>query len=355
MDDAKKVVIAMSGGVDSSVAACLLQEQGYEVTGIMLKLWADECGEKENSCCPPEAIQQARDVAGILGIPFYVIDTQELFKHKIVDLFIAQYGQGLTPNPCFFCNRIIRWGFLLDFCLQSGIQYLATGHYARIIQQENGVFTLKKGIDPSKDQSYVLAGLTSDQLSSTIFPLGNYRKGEVREIARHRGLPVAEKHDSQDLCFINKNGYRDFLLRHSPESLIPGLILDTTGKVVGKHSGLANYTIGQRKGLGAGFPQPMYVVRKEVDSNALVIGTDEDLGQSKFYVKNYQLSSINNLEDLTVKIRYKSPFLDCRLTEVNENMLGVELSRPARDITPGQIAVFYRGDEVAGSGEITFK
>lgn len=353
MTESKKVVIAMSGGVDSSVAACLLKDQGFEVTGIMLKLWADECGEKENSCCPPEAIQQAREVASLIQIPFYVLDIQELFKKKIVDFFVDQYVKGLTPNPCFNCNRWIRWGYLLDFCLETGNQYLATGHYARITQMEDQQYVLQRGIDPSKDQSYVLAGLTSEQLGKTILPLGKYKKAEVREIARIKGLPVAEKHDSQDLCFINKNGYRNFLQRYASAALVPGPIRDTTGKIVGEHSGLANYTIGQRKGLGAGFSEPMYVVRKEMETNSLVIGPESSLGQSVFYVKDYLLREISNPSHLTVKIRYKSAFLDCLSIERISDLLRVELSIPARDITAGQIAVFYDGETIVGSGVIT--
>lgn len=354
MGEKKRVVIAMSGGVDSSVAAALLVDQGYDVSGILLKLWADECGEKDNSCCPPEAIQQAKEVAAILKIPFYVLDVRDLFKERIVDLFIDMYAQGMTPNPCYQCNRWIRWGFLLDFALQNGYEFLATGHYARVEPSGDHSVQLKKGIDETKDQSYILSGLSQEQLQHTLFPLGDYRKTQIREIARKKGLPVAEKHDSQDLCFVGKRGYRDFLRRYSPQSFTEGKIVNTSGVMFGSHTGLANYTIGQRKGLGAGNKQPVYVLRKDVALNEIVVGNKSELGTQQFGASelNELCKDFNAAKEYTVKIRYKAPPVSCRIMKLENGSIEVTLEKPAVDVTPGQIAVFYDGDQVIASGTI---
>jgi len=350
----KKIVIAMSGGVDSSVAAALLVEQGYSVTGIMLKLWSDECDEAENACCPPEAINQARQVANILGIPFYVLDVRDLFKQEVVDQFIEAYNLGQTPNPCYLCNQKIRWGWFLNRTLDMGNDLFATGHYARMEFDENK-FCLKKGIDPKKDQSYVLSGLTQDQLGHTIFPLGSYQKPQVRELARKYQLPVAEKHDSQDLCFVGNAGYREFLKRHSTDSFVPGLIRSMEGETVGTHEGLINYTIGQRKGLGAGNAEPVYVIKKDISTNELIIGTASELGNDQFVVTKLNWIS-GELPvfpfECDVKIRYKANPVHAKVRENYQESITVVLDLPLRDITPGQIAVFYDHECVIGSGMI---
>lgn len=354
MSNAERIVVAMSGGVDSSVAAALLVEQGYSVSGVMLKLWSDEQTCADNSCCPPEAIAQARQVAGLLGIPFYVIDVRELFRREIVDEFLAGYRQGITPNPCFLCNRSIRWGFLLDRIISTGSNRIATGHYARL-KNVNGNFQLLKGIDPTKDQSYVLAGLNQAQLSHSLFPLGDLKKTEVREIARKFNLPVAEKHDSQDLCFVGASGYRDFIKRHSPESCQSGIIRFKSGEVIGAHDGLFNYTIGQRKGLPAGFPQPIYVIEKNIDSNEVVVGFKNELGSRSFTAVLQQWSGGSNPEEgiqCEVKTRYKTPYLNATITKLEDNTLTITLDKVQRDITPGQIAVYYKGEQVLGSAVI---
>jgi tRNA-uridine 2-sulfurtransferase len=350
----EKVVVAMSGGVDSSVAAALLVEQGYSVSGIMLKLWSDEQSCADNSCCPPEAIAQARQVAGILDIPFYVLDVRELFKKEIVDEFISSYRSGITPNPCFACNRFIRWGFLLDRVLDTGAERIATGHYARV-KEEDGIWRLLKGVDPSKDQSYVLAGLNQKQLARSIFPLGEMRKTDVRALAKKLNLPVAEKHDSQDLCFVGVDGYRNFINRIDPESFKPGLIRSTSGEVIGKHEGLANYTIGQRKGLGAGFERPIYVLDKDVQNNELIAGYAEELGRDEFSAQVQEWSpaaAFDGVMKCEVKTRYKSALVHAKVGKIVDNRIAVKLETTQRDITPGQIAVFYQGDYVIGSALI---
>lgn len=354
MAEKEKIVVAMSGGVDSSVAAALLVEAGYSVTGMMLNLWSDECDEAENACCPPEAIDQARQVANIIGIPFYVIDARDVFKHQVVDAFIEGYSQGITPNPCFFCNNKVRWGFFLDRILDSRAEKIATGHYARI-EEKNGLYFLKKGIDTTKDQSYILSGLNQFQLAHTTFPLGDLHKTEVRKLAKKFNLPVADKQDSQDLCFVGKEGYRDFLKRYIPQSFIPGSIKDNSGKKIGAHGGLANYTIGQRKGLGAGFSEPVYVIEKKSETNEVIIGHSAALGKVKFFVENPNwISGIPPQVPFAceLKIRYKSSYINAKLISITKETTEVQLGFPARDITPGQIAGFYQGDFVIGSGII---
>ena len=349
----EKVAVAMSGGVDSSVAASLLVDQGYEVTGFMLKLWADECDQKENACCPPEAIKRAREVAAILGIPFYVLDIRDLFKSKIVDTFVRDYASGITPNPCFNCNRWIRWGYLLDFAEQNGNEFLATGHYA-ILEPTGERVALKKGIDDTKDQSYVLAGLTQGQLQHTLLPLGGYRKSQIRKIAQEKNLPVWNEHDSQDLCFVGKAGYRDFLKRTAPEAFKEGRIVNRFGGEVGRHSGLANFTIGQRKGLGSGNPEPVYVVAKDIARNEVVVGTRSKLGKIRFEVRDVNVlkSGFSSNRGLTVKNRYKAAPVGCVIVQNADGVCEVTLEKPVSDITAGQIAVFYDHDEVVASGII---
>ncbi len=271
----KNVVVAMSGGVDSSVAAALMVQQGYNVTGIMLKLWTGDCENSDNACCTPEAIQQAQRVAGSLGIPFYVVDVQQDFKRIVVDKFIEMSDRGLTPNPCFYCNQSVRWGELLNKTLKLGAEYLVTGHYAINEEDKDHIFHLKKGVDPKKDQSYILSGLDQQKLQKTIFPLGRYKKEDVRLIAEAYHFEIAQKPDSQDLCFVGAGGYRSFLNDYSSSPKLKGNIRDLRGNIVGEHNGLPYYTIGQRKGLGSGFKSPVYVIDKDIKNNELIIGSNE--------------------------------------------------------------------------------
>jgi tRNA-specific 2-thiouridylase len=275
-----RVVVAMSGGVDSSVAAALLKEQGYDVVGMMMRLWSEEtmAGGAHNRCCTPDQMADARRIANQLGIPFYVLDTKETFRNTVVQFFIDQHRDGVTPNPCLECNRQIRFDFLLNNALALEAQYLATGHYARVARDESGRFLLKKGLDEHKDQSYVLSVLGQSQLQHALFPVGEFTKPEVRQIAERFGLPTASKKDSQDLCFLGDGDYRRFLDQYAPEVMVAGPIKRTSGEVVGEHGGLANYTIGQRKGLGVHAPEPLNVVGMNPQANALIVGTADELG-----------------------------------------------------------------------------
>ena len=258
----KRVVVAMSGGVDSSVAAALLVREGYDVVGMMMRLWSDEAmgGAEHNRCCTPDQILIARTVANKLGIPFYVLDSKDVFRDIVVQYFIDQHRAGYTPNPCLECNRHIRFDWLLRHAIALDANYLATGHYARIAESPEGGWLLKKGLDPGKDQSYVLSVMSQEQLSKTLFPVGEYPKAEVRRIAGELGLDVANRKDSQDLCFLGNKDYRDFLRLHAPDMMIKGPIVTKSGEVLGEHLGLSNYTIGQRKGLGVSYTEPLYVL-----------------------------------------------------------------------------------------------
>ncbi|MFN8448415.1 MAG: tRNA 2-thiouridine(34) synthase MnmA [Anaerolineae bacterium] len=350
-------MVAMSGGVDSSVAAALLVERGYDVVGMMMRLWSEETavGGAHNRCCTPDQMADARRIADKLGIPFYVLDTKEVFRRAIVDFFIDQHRMGVTPNPCLECNRHIRFEYLLNNALALDADYLATGHYARIAQDESGRYLLKTGLDERKDQSYVLSVMGQAQLSKTMFPVGEYAKPEVREIAARFGLPTASKQDSQDLCFLGDGDYRRFLREHAPEVMHAGPIIRRGGEVVGEHGGLANYTIGQRKGLGVFGAEPLYVIGMNPQQNALVVGTADELGGRDLTAK--RVNWVSGIAPDTpfraeVKIRYKAKPVPALVTPLGADRMRVELDEPLRDITPGQGAVVYDGDVCLGGGII---
>ncbi|MFN2135093.1 MAG: tRNA 2-thiouridine(34) synthase MnmA, partial [Candidatus Promineifilaceae bacterium] len=277
----------MSGGVDSSVAAALLVQQGFEVIGLMMRLWSEPViggAPALNRCCTPDQMADARRVAQHLGIPFYVLDTQAEFHATIVQSFIDGHHAGRTPNPCINCNRQIRFTYLLEHARALGAHYLATGHYARV-RKTGKQYQLLQGIDLQKDQSYVLHVLNQDKLAHVLFPIGEYTKDAVRALAREFGLPVADKHDSQDLCFVADGDYRGFLERHSIQPIMPGPIIDQTGSELGRHEGLPFYTIGQRKGLRISAEQPLYVLAKDIDNNALLVGPRDALQRIHFRVR----------------------------------------------------------------------
>ncbi|GAB4578406.1 MAG: tRNA 2-thiouridine(34) synthase MnmA [Anaerolineales bacterium] len=345
----------MSGGVDSSVAAALLVEQGYEVVGIMLRLWSEPGLEAFNRCCTPEAMGLARRVAAHLDIPFYVYDVRETFHRNIVQFFMDGYAEGITPNPCMMCNRHIRFGALLQHALSLDATHLATGHYARLRLAEDGKRQLLRAVDHSKDQAYVLSVLNQDQLAKAMFPVGEYTKPEIRALAERFGLPTASRPDSQDLCFLAGGNYRDFLHRHMPELEVVGPILNTQGQKLGEHTGLAGYTIGQRKGLGIAAPQPLYVLHKDVSQNALIVGTHEELG-----VDTLETGVVNWVSGdaptqpfrAEIKIRYTAREVWGTVTPLAQGGVRVRFDMPLRDITPGQAAVFFDHDLVLGNGII---
>jgi tRNA-uridine 2-sulfurtransferase len=350
------VAVAMSGGVDSSVAAALLVESGYQVIGIMLRLWSEQDAEQSNRCCTPDSMAQARRVASILSIPFYVIDARQIFFDSVVNSFINGYTHNRTPNPCLTCNRVVRWDFLLKHALAAGADFLATGHYARISNNsENSIF-LSRGVDHSKDQSYVLHVLTQPQLNHAQFPLGDYLKQDVRLMAHKFNLPVAERPDSQDLCFIGMDGdYRRFLTRYAPDTVNPGLIMNQHGQVIGSHQGLAFFTIGQRKGLHISSPVPLYVLAKDTLRNILFVGTREELGNN--YLVADQVNWIDGQPpassfNASVKVRYNARDVLGFVRVINEHSIRIEFENLVPGITPGQAAVLYNGDICLGGGII---
>lgn len=352
------VVVAMSGGVDSSVAAALLVEQGYNCIGVMMRLWA-EMGEGEgstNKCCSLESVHDARRVADQLGIPFYLINVEQPFKQQVVDFFIAGYSAGVTPNPCIECNRHIRFDYLLNYARRLGADYLATGHYARLQHLPDGTVHLLKAVDEQKDQSYVLSVMGQAELRDVLFPVGDYPKPEIRKLAAARGLPIASKHDSMDLCFIFDDDYRRFLRDWAAEAMRPGPIVDRQGRVYGEHQGLPGYTIGQRKGLGiSGSRDPLYVLELDHAGNTLVVGTLDELGRTQLVATNVNWT----LDEppppgypAQCKIRYRASALSCTLHPLAEDVVEVHFAQPLRDITPGQGAVFYDQDLCLGGGII---
>jgi tRNA-specific 2-thiouridylase len=349
------VVIAMSGGVDSSVAAALLVEQGYRVTGVMLRLWAEPAaGCRDNLCCTPEAVERARSVAAQLGIPFYEVDMREPFRRAVVETFVAEYVAARTPNPCIPCNREIRFGLLMQWALERGADFLATGHYARV-RRVGDRYQLLRGRDRTKDQSYVLHILTQEQVARVLFPLGDLTKSQVREMARARGLPVADQPESQDICFLADADYRRFVAEHAPEAVRPGPILDTAGRVLGEHRGLIHYTVGQRKGIGIAAPHPLYVLALDPQRNAVIVGRAEELGQSECIAARMHYISGEEPPgpfEATAQIRYRHKEAPVLATPLPGGRLHVRFAVPQRDITPGQYLVLYDGEVVLGGGVI---
>ncbi len=342
----------MSGGVDSSVAALLLDERGYRVIGGMMSLWAEE-GGPANRCCSPQAVEGARQVCDVLGVPFHLFDLEAEFKREVVDRFVAEYARGRTPNPCLACNRQIKFGLLLERAQELGADYLATGHYARV-RRLNGEYQLLRGADRGKDQSYVLYMLGQEELKRLLLPLGEYTKEQVRAMARDRRLAVSDREESQEICFT-MGDYRRFLATQPGVVFAPGAILDEEGTVLGQHNGLPAYTIGQREGLGIAAPRPLYVLEMDVQKNALVVGPRERLGRTELTARGVTFVSgepPSTPAEIAAQIRYRAAAAEATLTYLGGGEATVRFVEPQAAITPGQGVVFYDQEMVVGGGII---
>ena len=352
----KRVLLGMSGGVDSSVAGYLLREQGYDVIGVTMKVWPQDCiSRAEDKCCGPQAVADARAVAHSLGIPHYVVDEADQFERTVIDYFTSEYQAGRTPNPCVMCNEKLKFGNLWGKAEALGCDFIATGHYA-IIEHHRDRAVLRKGIDPRKDQSYFLFSLRQPQLRRALTPLGTMRKPEIRNIARSLGLKVADKIDSQEICFVPGNDYKAFLRSHLGENEFHrGEIYDVEGNFVGEHDGIELFTIGQRKGLPGGSAGPRYVVDLDAQTNRVIVGDVEDLVCDEFEIDrtNWIARELPDEDvDATVKIRYSHPGTPATVTSLENHRARIRLHEPQRAITPGQAAVIYDGDVVIGGGWI---
>jgi tRNA-specific 2-thiouridylase len=352
----QRVLLGMSGGVDSSVAGYLLREQGYEVVGVTMKVWPQDCiSRAEDKCCGPQAVADARGVAHSLGIPHYVVDEADQFEQTVINYFASEYQAGRTPNPCVMCNEKLKFGNLWGKAQALGCDYIATGHYA-IIEHHGDRAVLRKGVDPRKDQSYFLFSLRQPQLRRGLTPLGKMLKPQIREIAHSLGLKVADKIDSQEICFVPGNDYKAFLRSHLGESKFHrGEIYDVDGNFVAEHEGIELFTIGQRKGLPGGSVRPRYVVDLDPETNRVIVGDVDDLVVDEFEVDRVnwiELNRSNQVADVTVKIRYNHPGTAATLTPVENGRARIRLHEPQKAVTPGQAAVFYNGDIVLGGGWI---
>ena len=352
----KRVLLGMSGGVDSSVAGYLLREQGYDVIGVTMKVWPQDCiSRAEDKCCGPQAVADARAVAYSLGIPHYVVDEADQFERTVIDYFTSEYQAGRTPNPCVMCNEKLKFGNLWGKAEALGCDYMATGHYAIIEHQEDRA-VLRKGADPRKDQSYFLFSLRQPQLRRALTPLGAMRKPEIRKIAHSLGLKVADKIDSQEICFVPGNDYKAFLRSHLGENEFHrGEIYDVDGNFVGQHDGIELFTIGQRRGLPGGSARPRYVIDLDAKTNRVIVGDVDDLVCDEFKIDRTNWIGRDltgeNVE-LAVKVRYSHPGTRAKVTPLENHRARIRLHEPQRAVTPGQAAVIYDGDVVVGGGWI---
>ena len=354
----KKVIVGLSGGVDSSVAAWLLKQEGYEVIGVTMQIWQDEeetVQEENGGCCGLSAVDDARRVAQLLDIPYYVMNFKKEFKTNVMDYFTREYLCGRTPNPCIACNRYVKWEALLQRSLAIGADYIATGHYARIEQLPNGRYAIRNSVTAAKDQTYALYNLTQDQLAHTLMPVGAYTKDEIRQMAERIGLPVARKKDSQEICFIPDKDYAGYIRGTGLGEIKEGNFVNAEGEILGKHKGIIHYTIGQRKGLNLSLGHPVFVQEIRPDTNEVELGSNEDLFT---HVVRAEKLNFMAVEDITKeveafgKIRYNHKGGACRVKRIGEDLLECRFEEPVRAVTPGQALVLYQQDHVLGGGTI---
>ena len=353
-----KVVVGMSGGVDSSVAAYLLKEQGYDVIGVTMQIWQEEdaCSVEENGgCCGLSGVEDARRVASALEIPYYVMNFKKEFRENVIDYFTDEYLSGRTPNPCIACNRYVKWEALLNRSMAIGAEYIATGHYARIERLANGRYTLRRSATLAKDQTYALYNLTQEQLAHTLMPVGAYAKDEIRSIAEKIGLLVADKPDSQDICFVPDGDYASFIRENTGREIPEGNFVTPDGKILGRHKGIIHYTVGQRKGLGLALGYPAFVLAIRPDTNEVVIGTYEDSLTHTVRADRINFMSVEDLKEprrVFAKIRYNHKGAWCTVEKTGEDEIVCRFEEPQRAVTPGQAVVLYDREYVLGGGTI---